>query len=143
LEVWAVDRDSRALKAGREASARAGRKIRWIQAELEEGPDPWRPEPDAFDGVLVVRYLWRPLLDALRRAVRPGGILALESFTRAQARLGPPRDPRHLLEPGEAVELLAGWEILDWREGPVAPPTVARPQERASVVARRPMQAAD
>ena len=51
------------------------------------------------------------------RALRPGGLLIYETFTRAQAERGRPTDPAHLLEPGELRRLVAPLAVLREREG--------------------------
>ena len=86
---------------------------------------------DAFDTIVVIRYLHRPLFGALIDALRPGGLLIYETFTRAQARRGKPTNPEFLLVDGELRTLVAPLEIVDWREGEFDGADVA------SVVARR------
>lgn len=72
---------------------------------------------DRYDLILAVHYLHRPLFPALRRALRPGGVLIYETFTRAQAARGRPTDPAHLLEPGELQRLVAPLRVVREREG--------------------------
>jgi rhodanese-related sulfurtransferase len=83
--------------------------------DLESGP------VDLGDGerdlVLVFNYLHRPLFPSLARALRPGGVLLYETYTREQARLGRPTNPDHLLEPGELPGLVAPLEVIREREG--------------------------
>ena len=69
-------------------------------------------------GVTVVfSYLHRPLFPALIAAMRQGGLLFYETFTRAQARRGKPSNPAFLLEDGELLRLTAGLDLIDSREG--------------------------
>jgi rhodanese-related sulfurtransferase len=70
-----------------------------------------------WDLVLVFNYLHRPLFPALVRALRPGGILLYETYTRDQARVGRPTNPDHLLEPGELPGLVAPLRVVREREG--------------------------
>jgi len=79
----------------------------------------------------VVRYLHRPLVPVLIRALRPGGLLVYETFTRAQAARGRPTNPAFLLEPGELLTLVEPLEILSSREGDYDGGMIA------SVIARR------
>lgn len=62
---------------------------------------------EAFDLILVVHYLHRPLFPALARALRPGGLLLYETFTVDQALRGKPTNPDFLLRPGELEQLVA------------------------------------
>jgi hypothetical protein len=64
-------------------------------------------------------------------ALRPGGVLVYETFTRAQAARGKPTNPAFLLEPGELIELVRPLEVLADREGDYEGRMVA------SVIARR------
>ena len=87
-----------------------------------------------FDGILVFHYLHRPLFASLRNAVRPGGLIAYETFTRAQSRFGRPTNPDFLLEDGELVAEFADWQILQQFTGELEHP----PRAIANLVARRP-----
>ncbi len=82
-------------------------RLEVIQADLEGG----RPLPLAgrrFAGVVVTNYLHRPLLPALVDAVAPGGALLYETFARGNERFGKPRNPDHLLKPGELLAAVQG-----------------------------------
>jgi rhodanese-related sulfurtransferase len=72
---------------------------------------------EEWDLVLVFRFLHRPLFPALVRALRPGGVLLYETFTKEQARRGSPTNPEFLLDPGELPGLVAPLEVLRQREG--------------------------
>jgi rhodanese-related sulfurtransferase len=72
---------------------------------------------EEWDLVLVFRFLHRPLFPALVRALRPGGVLLYETFTKDQARHGSPSNPEFLLEPGELPGLVAPLEVIRQREG--------------------------
>ena len=61
-----------------------------------------------FAGVVVTRYLHRPLLPHLVDAVASGGALLYETFARDQERFGRPTNPAFLLEPGELLEAVEG-----------------------------------
>ena len=129
--VVALDRSSEALARLESAARDAGLAVETRRADLEA--------PGATLGagtyalVLVVNYLWRPLLPAIRSAVSPRGFLVYETFTRQQARLGKPTNPDFLLEPGELLRSFAGFEILDHWER-----LLAGPRARAHLFARRP-----
>ncbi len=114
-EVEAVDRDREALAFVAETAAALGLRVATRELDLETG------EPDlgdqAFDVVLVVHYLHRPLFPALARALAPGGLLVYETFTREQACVSRPTHPAFLLEPGELPGLCAGLEVVRRREG--------------------------
>lgn len=130
FEVTAIDRDRKAL-AALEARARGlGLSVCTRATDLETN------DPDlgsaVFELVVVFRYLHRPLFPALRRALAPGGVLVYETFTRAQAARGHPRNPAFLLKEGELARLVAPLDVLRFDEGEREGAFVAR------VVARRP-----
>ena len=82
-------------------------RLEIIEADLEDG----RPFPLAgrrFAGVMVTNYLHRPLLPDVVEAVAPGGVLIYETFARGNERFGKPRNPDHLLKPGELLAVLRG-----------------------------------
>jgi len=111
----AVDRDVAAIEALSREATRRGLSIRAQVVDLETG-EPFL-EPDSFDLIVVVRYLHRPLFPSLVSALRRGGVLVYETFTRAQAARGKPTNPAFLLEPGELPGLVRPLEILAAREG--------------------------
>ncbi len=78
-----------------------------VTADLEDG----RPFPLAgrrFAGVVVTNYLYRLLLPALVAAVATRGVLIYETFARGNEAFGRPRNPDHLLRPGELFEIVHG-----------------------------------
>lgn len=56
----------------------------------------------------VVNSLHRPLFPHLIAGLAPGGALIYATFAHGQQRFGRPRDPRHLLMPGELLEAARG-----------------------------------
>jgi SAM-dependent methyltransferase len=129
LVTTAVDRDAAAIARVREEAEHRGLPLRADVLDLERGQVTLGTE--AFDVIVVVHYLHRPLFPALRDALRPGGLLIYETFTRAQAARGKPTNPAFLLEPGELRTLVAPLEIVAEREGDVEGKMLA------SVIARR------
>lgn len=116
LTTLAVDRSASSIAAIRETATHLRLPIRAEVMDLE-GRENATLRASAFDVVVVVHYLHRPLFPLLRAALRPGGILVYETFTRAQALRGRPTNPAFLLEPGELPQLVAPLEILFQREG--------------------------
>lgn len=88
------------------AQVRAVTGIEWRQADLEGAPWPYAAR--RFGAVVVTHYLHRPLFDALQESLEPGGLLIYETFAMGQAKYGRPRNPLHLLLPGELLEMARG-----------------------------------
>lgn len=67
--------------------------------------------------ILCVRYLQRSLFPQICRALRPGGMLLFETYTKAQLDFsGGPRDPVHLLNTGELRRAFPELEVVFYRE---------------------------
>ena len=115
LTTTAVDRSATAIAGIRETAARLHLPLRAEIIDLETD-SPTLPVA-AYDLIVVVHYLHRALFPALKAALRPGGILVYETFTRAQALHGKPTNPAFLLEPGELRKLVAPLEVVAEREG--------------------------
>ena len=133
LPVVALDRRGEAL---RELVAAAGRgPLHALQADLEQGHA--IPLADgSCGGVLVFRYLWRPLAAEIQRVLRPAGLLLYETFTLHQRELGHgPRNTAFLLQEGELPRLFPDLRVEACWEG-VTPG--ARPEALARLRARRP-----
>lgn len=99
--VEAVDID-----LGLSAAVRGTEGIRWLEHDLETGA--WPFEAAAYQGVVVTNYLHRPLLPCLVDALETGGVLIYATYSVGQARHGRPRNPAHLLLPGELLEAVRG-----------------------------------
>jgi tellurite methyltransferase len=99
-----------------------------VHADLERMILPER----SFDLILCVQYLQRDLFPQMARALRPNGVLLMETFTRAQLEFaGGPRNPAYLLETGELREAFPELRVLFYRE-------LRAGQGIASLLARRP-----
>jgi SAM-dependent methyltransferase len=132
FEVEAWDHDADALERARDLARRHGVSIRAVPVDLEADPPPVLPE-SAFDLLVCLRYLHRPLFPAMARALAPGGYLVYETFRQGQERFGRPRRPRFLLRPGELRAAFATLEILHDAE-----PSPASGPWTAQLLARRP-----
>ncbi len=130
LSVTAIDRDDAAIRDLRTVVAAEHLDVTVTGRDLEGGAVSLGEE--AYDVVVVVHYLHRPLFPALLQALRPGGLLLYETFTWQQATIGRPTNPDFLLQSGELGRLVKPLEIVAAREG------LHEGRFVASVVARRP-----
>jgi SAM-dependent methyltransferase len=129
-----ADRSEEMLEKARALASQMGVSVTLWTVDLErEGVDPL--EGTAYGGILVFRYLHRPLFPAIMNALLPGGILIYETFTREQAKFGKPRSPSHLLRPGELKEWFGRWEVIHYHEGVFSDP----PRAVAGIVCRKPL----
>ena len=118
FEVTAIDRSVEAIARVKEAAARLGLSITTDVVDLETDPPPSLGS-QAYEAVLVFNYLHRPLMPAIREAVKTGGRIVYETYTRRQAERGHPKNPAFLLEEGELVRIMAPFTMLRSREGEV------------------------
>jgi len=129
LRTTAVDRDPDRITA---LNAEALRRDLPLTAEvIDLESDVFQFTPHAYDVIVVVHYLHRPLFPSLIAALRPAGVLVYETFTRAQAARGRPTNAAFLLESGELPTRVQPLEVLASREGDYEGRMVA------SVIARR------
>ena len=97
-QVDAVDRDAQAL-----SSMMGMDNINASIADLEA--DDWLHSDWKYDGLIVSRYLYRPLLHTLAVMLNPGGVLIYETFMAGNEHYGKPSNPDFLLQPNELLEV--------------------------------------
>lgn len=114
--VILADLSESALKnAGRAAEGKKWDVALW-HVDLEKRDDnPLRLE--VYGVILVFRYLHRPLMPCIKKALAAGGMLFYETFTVEQSRFGKPKNPDHLLNPGELLDWFKGWKVIHYFEG--------------------------
>jgi len=84
-----------------------------IHTNLEEAQLP----EHGYDLILCIQYLQRSLFPQMVRALRPDGVLLLETFTQAQMEFsGGPQNPAFLLESGELRQAFPMLRVLFYRE---------------------------
>ena len=93
-----------------------------INAALEDGRDPFGLdgplESMTFEAIIVVNYLFRPLMEGLINAVAPGGVLIYETFSRGNEAFARPCNPDHLLRSGELLSLVGGrMQVVAYENG--------------------------
>ena len=128
--VFGVDVNFDAVRSATREAARRGLVVRTWCADLTASPLPRAK----FQAVVVTRYLQRDLIEAIRDAVTPDGIVLYETFTSHQRTHGVgPTSPDHLLEPGELRTRFDGFDVMFYEE-------VLAPEAVARIVARRPQE---
>ena len=95
-QVEAVDRDQAAL-AGLHGLSRISTHV----ADIENGL--WQYHGEKFDGIVVCRYLHRPLFPLLVESLAPEGVLIYETFMQGHEAYGRPTNPDFLLRPNELL----------------------------------------
>lgn len=130
--VEAVDISRAGLRRLQRVSRREQLPIRCVQADLDSFPLP----ADRYAVALNIRFLNRPLWPALKRCVRPLGLILFETFTIDQAAIGHPRNPAYLLAHEELLRGFDDFEVLTYEERLVD--SEGGPAHLARLLARRP-----
>lgn len=132
LPVILADRSPEALQVVRQKAEGRGLDVKVWEVDLEGGSNPL--ESGYYRGILVFRYLHRPLIPFIRDAVRKQGILIYETFTVDQPKYGHPHNPEYLLRPGELADWFRDWRVIHYFEGLLEKP----PRAMAQIVCRKP-----
>ena len=129
--VNAVDRDATAL-AGLQQLSNVSTKI----ADLEN--DIWPYGDHRFDGIVVSRYLHRPLLPRLIESLHVGGVLIYETFMEGNERFGRPKNPNFLLRSNELLEVFfPHLTVIAYQQGEFQEPGPTIMQRICAVSERR------
>jgi SAM-dependent methyltransferase len=113
---WLADRGWRVTGVDRDTAATAPLRAlaEIVDADIEDGP--WPLAGREFDLVLVANYLWRPLFEPIKAAVKPGGLLLWETFAEGQQTIGRPSRPDFLLRHGELLRVCHDWRIVAYED---------------------------
>ncbi len=95
---------SRALSLGLDIDAQA--------RDVETEPFP----VEAFDVIVVSRFLVRPLARPILHSLKPGGLLFYQTYVRDKPNPQGPSNPDYLLAENELLSLFTGMRLLVYRE---------------------------
>jgi SAM-dependent methyltransferase len=112
LEVHAYDVSSVAVAKLAAAAAERGVRVSGHVADLTEYP----LSPASFDVIVVAHFLDRELFPGLLAALRPGGVLFYQTFSRARIDDTGPRNEAFRLGDNELLNLCASLRVLVYRE---------------------------
>jgi len=116
LEVICCDVSEEALKSAKKLAAVQGVGIETWRVDLEKnGTNPF--SEDFYGGMVIFRYLHRPLINCIKKALKKGGVLIYETYTVRQPQFGKPHNPDFLLKPEELRNWFSDWEIIYYFEG--------------------------
>jgi tellurite methyltransferase len=132
FDVVAVDVSDVAIRTLREAASERGLAVEPRRVDLEAEPLP----VGRYDVIVQINYLQRDLFAPLARALTLGGILIVETVTRAHVEdLGNRFDPRFVLDDNELLRSFPDLQVRHYREGVVE--RSGRPRAVASLAAER------
>ncbi len=112
--VTAIDGSETGLGYCRAATRNTPLRIHLVAADLERISLP----RDHFDVVLVVRYLYRPLMAQIKTALKPGGLVIYKTFNTNHLRERPDFKKEYLLERGELPGWFSGYDLIATNDSP-------------------------
>lgn len=114
FEVEGIDISTHALEKARRLALEKGVNLKAIQADLED----YRLPEQAYEVVACFYYLQRDLVRQMKAALKPGGIVIMETYTKDNLKYGfeGPRNPDYLLDTNELLRLFSDFKIILYRE---------------------------
>jgi tellurite methyltransferase len=114
--VTAVDISRVGLEHGARRATERSLSISWQQADLESFHLPHA----AYDLIVNINFLQRPLIPQIKSALIPGGHVIFETYLIEQPAIGHPKNPNYLLAHNELLEHFCDFHVLCYREGKFA-----------------------
>jgi SAM-dependent methyltransferase len=116
-EVTLIDISETGVEQARQNAGRLASHVHFVVDDLTHFKASQTKFDARFEVVMAFFYLERAIFSEIVKAVRPGGLLVYKTLTLAQLKLPDgPKDPAHLLEPGELLQLADGLRVLHYRE---------------------------
>lgn len=112
FSVTALDISSVAIAKLKNHASRHALRIEARQQAI----GPASLNPAAYDVIVISRFLDRTLTEAIINALRPGGLLFYQTFTREKIGADGPNNPAYLLEANELLTLFAALRTVFYRE---------------------------
>jgi len=111
-QVDALDISGVALQKLSAEAERRGLFVNTVRTDVEKQFS----NTASYDLIVVSHFLYRPLCPALAKALKPGGLLFYQTFTRDARPDNGPSNPAWCLRRNELLELFAGLELVYYRE---------------------------
>ena len=108
-----------------------------LHAEVRDLTQHGLPERH-FDVIVVGRYLERSLCPAIAAALKPGGLLYYQTWTRAQVSEHGPGNPAFRLARNELLHLFTELDVIAYREEDTVGDTARGLRDEAYLVAQQP-----
>ena len=114
-EVTLIDISETGVEQARQNAGPLASHLHFVVDDLTHFKASQTEFETAFEVVMAFFYLEREIFPEMVQAVRPGGLLVYKTYTLAQAKLaGGPKNPAHLLAPGEVLQLADGLRVLHY-----------------------------
>ena len=120
IKVTALDHDISQLK-----DMPKNENLIIIEHDLE-GSSPWPFASQAFAGIVVVNYLYRPLFVKILDSLAPNGVLIYQTFAVGNEKYGRPRNPQYLLSDEELLKVFGKHlHVVQYSHGLINQPSPA------------------
>lgn len=106
---FAVDGSETAIRFGKRKASANHLSLLGFVADLDSYPLP----EECFDVIVVIRYLNRSLIESIKRALKPGGILLMQTFNIRLLEKKPTFPNSYVLHDGELSSWFNDWKCID------------------------------
>jgi 2-polyprenyl-3-methyl-5-hydroxy-6-metoxy-1,4-benzoquinol methylase len=113
-ETEGIDISRKEVDAALELARRSGVDLK---AHMEDLEGNIHFDEASYDVIVCFNYLYHPLIPKIKDALRTGGMIVYETYIVDQAWFGKPRNPSHLLERNELLNMFREFRCLRYREG--------------------------
>jgi 2-polyprenyl-3-methyl-5-hydroxy-6-metoxy-1,4-benzoquinol methylase len=94
---------------------------------------------NAFDVIIISRFLDRTLCNAIMTALNPGGLLFYQTFTRSKLDQHGPNNPDYLLASNELLRLFAPLDLLYYQEDARVGDLICGDRNEAQLIGQKPL----
>jgi tellurite methyltransferase len=99
------------------ATKRAKQKGVLLNARVADLEDDFKIKENYYDLIICFNYLQRNLIPHIKTGLRKDGMIVYETYTIDQIQFGKPKNPDHLLEQNELLDMFRDFRCLYYREG--------------------------
>lgn len=96
------------------------------------------PEPDSFDVIVVSHFLDRTLMDNIRNAIKPNGLIYYQTFIKDKVDKTGPGNPDYLLASNELLTTFNDWNVIVYREEGKTGNVESGFRNQAMIIAQKP-----
>lgn len=96
------------------------------------------PELNSFDIIVVSNFLERKLIDDIRKAIKPNGLIFYQTFIKDKVSTTGPNNPDYLLDKNELLHFFNDWKLIFYREEGTIGDINSGFRNQAMIIAQKP-----
>ncbi len=96
------------------------------------------PAADTFDVIVVSHFLDRALMNDIRSAIKPEGLIFYQTFIKEKVDKSGPKNPDYLLDNNELLTIFNNWKIICYKEEGKTGNINAGFRNQAMIIAQKP-----